>query len=227
MKSKTLSVIIPACGETESLEKLLPLFQKEEDVEIIVSIQSGDDLSRKSAARFGVAPLEAEGGRGKQLDNGARHAAGGILLFCHADTILPVGWKDMVIDTLNRPGVAGGAFRLKFDSSRRVFRLIAFIANLRASFLGLAYGDQALFTTAEIYRETGGFRPLPIMEDVDFVRRLAKLGKVCVVNAEAVTSPRRYEKNGILPEVIRNFFLITFYLLGVPLEKLARWRYGG
>jgi len=218
-----VSVIIPAYREKENLRKLLALLRDEPGVEIIVSIPAGDSVSletvRNADARVRI--VEGEQGRGAQLDNGAKQAEGLILLFCHADTIPPEGWKQTVINIMQNPGTAGGAFRLKFDSHRPVFRCVAFWANLRASFLGLVYGDQAIFTTKERYRLAGGFRRLPIMEDVDFIAQLRKFGKIRMAGSAVTTSARRYEKNGVWKTVARNTVLITLYKLGIQTVKPA------
>jgi len=221
--SPDVSVIIPAYREKENLRKLLALLHNEPGVEVIVSIPKGDSVSLETArnANARARIVEGEQGRGAQLDNGAKQAEGQIFVFCHADTILPEGWKRTVMNIMQNPGTAGGAFRLKFDSYRPVFRCVAFWANLRASLLGLVYGDQAIFTTKEMYRMAGGFRPLPIMEDVDFIAKLRKFGKIRMAGSAVTTSARRYEKNGVWKTVARNTVLITLYRLGLHPVKLA------
>ncbi len=223
-----VSVIIPAYREKENLRQLLALLRDEPGVEIIVSIPAGDSVSLETARNAGVRIVEGEQGRGAQMDNGAKQAEGRILLFCHADTILPEGWKQTAMKIMQNPGTAGGAFRLKFDSPRTAFRCVAFWANMRAFFFGYVYGDQAIFTTQERYRLAGGFRPLPIMEDVDFIARLRKFGKICIAGSAVTTSARRYEKNGVWKTVARHLALIFLYLLGLHPVKLAdiahRWR---
>ena len=216
-------MIVPAHAETAHLARLLDSIAGDSDLEVIVSIPAGDDLSAKTAAPFGVTVCEGVKGRGAQLHLGAQAAGGANLLFCHADTILPEGWKEAVIKTMARESVSGGAFKFAIDSPLLKYGVIAATANVRAGLLGLVYGDQAVFTSRDIYLKTGGFRPLPVMEDVDFIARLRRIGKVVIVDKPAKTSPRRWEKEGTVYCTLRNAILIFLYLLGVAPEKLARF----
>lgn len=223
MSSPLVSVIVPACRETVHLVRLLQSLENEKDVEVIVAIPAGDEESAKSAAPFGVKIVKGEKGRGAQMNLGASEAKANNLLFCHADTLLPEDWKETVINILERESVAGGGFKFSIDSPLLKYRLIAAGTNVRAAIFGLVYGDQALFTRRDTYRLAGGFRPLPVMEDVDFVRRLRRIGKIVIVNKYIKTSPRRWEKDGAFYRTLRNVIMIFLYLLGVPPERLARF----
>ncbi len=192
-------------------------------MEVIVSIPAGDEESANSAVPFGVKVVEGAKGRGAQLRLGAMAASGKNLLFCHADTMLPEGWKEAVLKTTGQESIAGGAFKFAIDSPLFKYRMIAAFTNVRAALLGLVYGDQALFTSGEIYRKMGGFRPLPIMEDVDFVNRLRRVGKLKIVDEYIKTSPRRWDKEGAAYCTLRNSILILLYMLGVPPERIARF----
>ncbi|MEE8483302.1 MAG: TIGR04283 family arsenosugar biosynthesis glycosyltransferase [Nitrospinota bacterium] len=224
MTAPLISVVIPAYREDAYLRRLLEALKGVSGTEAIVSVPFGDELSKNAAAPFGVKVVEGEGGRGMQLHNGAKKAAGEILLFCHADTMLPDGWKEAVVDTMKRQWVCAGAFMLSVDSPKLSHRAVAFVANIRARALGLVYGDQALFIRRNLYFECGGFKPLPIMEDVDIVFRLKRLGRFALLSKAVVTSARRWEKEGVAYSVLRNAALIILYLLGVSPEKLANWR---
>ncbi|GMT41694.1 MAG: glycosyl transferase family 2 [bacterium] len=226
MSKPIISVIIPASGETVLLARLLGLLSGQRDTEVIVSIPRGDIKSLQTASGYNVKTVEGKPGRGVQLDRGAEEAAGEILLFCHADTTLPDGWKEAVTGTMRKPGVSGGAFRLAIDSGLLRHRIIASSANLRSALLGLIYGDQAVFTSREFYKKSGGFRPMPIMEDVDFIKRLRRMGKVSIVKKAVLTSPRRWLSEGALYCVLRNSILVSLYLLGVEPGKLSRWYSG-
>jgi len=218
-----ISVIIPAYRETDCLARLLSRLCGEENTEVIVAVPEGDALSAGTAEGFDVKTVMCKKGRGEQLRNGALAARGDVLLFCHADVTLPADWRAAVLNTLAGPGVVGGCFRFFIDSALFRYRVIELGANLRVALTGLAYGDQAFFTTRRTYDEVGGFRPLPIMEDVDFIRRLGRRGKVAVADAGVKVSPRRWEKEGTLYGFVRNFALVTLYLVGVDPEKLARY----
>lgn len=222
MSSRVLSVIIPAYREKEHLADLLTQIAGDEDTEIIVAVSGGDTESRATAARFNVKLVESEKGRGAQLHQGALAATGKNLMFCHADTILPDGWKESVTKTMEQPGVAGGGFRFSINSPLLKYRVISAGTNLRVAVSGLVYGDQALFTSREIYETVGGFRPLPVMEDVDFVSRLRKIGKIVIVDREIKTSARRWEKDGAFNRLLLNTVMIFLYLIGVSPERLVK-----
>jgi len=222
LDSTKVSVIIPAWRETENLTRLLSSIEAE-GVEVIVTIPDGDEISVDTASRFDVAVVLGNAGRGAQLSKGADAATGEIFLFCHADTELPAGWKDSVIALLADEKVSCGAFRLRFNAPGRGYRLTEFIGNLRCRLFGLPYGDQTLFTTRRAYYSAGGFKPLPLMEDVDMVKRLSKVGSVVIHKDMAITSARRYEKIGLLQGVARNFIIITLYTLGVSESRLSAW----
>lgn len=223
MSEPLISVIIPAHGETVFLERLLSSLAGQKDIEVIVSIPLGDAESKRTAAGFDVKIVEGNPGRGVQLHSGAKKASGNIFLFCHADTILPDGWEKEVMNFMGKPGVSGGAFRLGIDSESAGLRVIAFFANVRAEFFGLVYGDQAIFTSRSIYKKSGGIKPMPVMEDIDFILRLRRMGKVSVIKKAALTSSRRWLDEGTIYCVVRNSVLISLYLLGVPPARLARY----
>lgn len=223
MNDSLISVIIPAFKETFHLADLLRSLSCEEGVEVIVSVPEGDIATIDVAGKFPVSILEGKAGRGAQMHLAAKKACGDIFLFCHADTILPSNWKKSVIEALREPGVVAGAFRLQIGSSLLRYRCIAYFANLRAEVMGLIYGDQALFTTRSAYLDSGGIKQMPLMEDVDFVRRLRSVGKITILEDPVTTSVRRWEKEGAFYTFVKNSALIALYLLGVSPAKLSGW----
>lgn len=221
MSSPVISVIIPAYREKDHLNRLLKQIADEKDTEVIVAVPAGDAVSAATAAPFDVKLVESEKGRGAQLHNGALAAKGNCLLFCHADTVLPEVWRETIIKTMERENVVGGGFRFAIDSPQLKYRMISAGTNLRVAVLFLVYGDQALFTSREIYEKVGGFRPLPVMEDVDFVSRLREIGKIVIVDSEIKTSARRWEKEGAFKRTVLNSVMIFLYLIGVSPKRLA------
>jgi hypothetical protein len=155
------------------------------------------------------------------MNAGAAEAEGAILIFLHADTILPAGFDGLVRAGLRDPEVVGGSFALAFEPCPPLLKINEVTANWRARALGLPFGDQALFVRASVFRLLGGFRDMPLMEDVDFVRRLARAGRLAFLRPPVRTSSRRYDQ-GILRRTLRNKAVLLGYFLGVPSERLAR-----
>jgi rSAM/selenodomain-associated transferase 2 len=216
-----LSIIIPVLNEAGVLDRTL-LSLAHLPHEIIVVDGGSRDESVAIAMRYGTRLLTSGRGRGIQMDTGALKASGDTLLFLHADTLLPGGFENFIRRTLERPEVALGAFRLGFQPGNARLRLIAHGADLRSRLWKLPYGDQALFMRRQDYFRAGGFKPLPIMEDVDLVRRLRMLGAFRLAKERVRTSPRRWEKEGFLHVTLRNWSLILGYFLGVSPRRLRR-----
>lgn len=217
-----VSVVIPSRSEGGRLAALLARLAELQNVEAVVSVPAGDPDA--SVARgLGARVAEGPPGRGAQLARGAAAARGDILLFCHADTALPPGWPDMVRRALQDPLAACGAFRLAIDAPGAAYRVIETAANIRSRLAGMPYGDQALFTTRARYDRAGGFSPLPLMEDVEFVRRMKKTGRVVIMETAALTSARRWERDGALWGTLRNWILMALYFAGVSPVTLSAW----
>jgi hypothetical protein len=167
----------------------------------------------------------AEGRRcGTQLAAGAAVTQGGWLLFLHADTLLPPGWPATVAAFIAAPENAAraGYFALRLDDAGRPARLLERAVALRCRWLGLPYGDQGLLLAAGFYRALGGFRPLPLMEDVDFVRRIGRR-RLSALDGTATTSASRYRRDGYLRRVLRNLTCLALYYLGVPPRLILRF----
>ena len=219
----SISIIIPTLNEEGCLKNTLKSIGR--GTEIIVVDGGSSDSTREIANDFTEKVILSERGRGAQMDRGAREASGDILLFLHADTSLPKDWRDCIENALKDDRVVGGGFRLKIDSKGFSFRLIEAAANIRAKYLGLIYGDQAIFVKRDAFFSTGGFMGLPLMEDVDFIRRIRKKGKVLLLDADVSTSPRQWQKKGILRTTIENLFFLSLYYAGVSPQRLYRLYY--
>jgi len=217
------SIIIPTLNEEGCLKKTLEAIGR--GAEIIVVDGGSSDSTRKIANDFTEKVILSERGRGAQMDRGAREAFGDMLLFLHADTSLPENWRGCIENALKDDRVIGGGFSLKINSKGFSFRLIEAVANIRAKYLGLIYGDQAIFVKRDAFFSTGGFMGLPLMEDVDFIRRIRKKGKVLLLNAGVSTSARQWQKKGIMKTTIRNLFFLSLYYAGVSPQRLYRLYY--
>ncbi len=196
------------------------------DTEVIVSDGGSTDGTRAIAERLGARVMGCPPGRGAQMDAGAAEARGEVFLFLHADTRLPENWDRAVRDALRDGKTVAGAFRLRIDSKGGRFRLIERAAALRCRALGLIYGDQALFVRKESFLRAGGFMSLPLMEDIDCVKRLRRLGKVVLLKESVLTSPRRWRRAGTIRNTLRNALVLSLYFLGASPIKLYSLYYG-
>jgi rSAM/selenodomain-associated transferase 2 len=217
-----LSIIIPTLNEERSLREILVSISSHAH-EIIVVDGGSKDGTVEVARRYASVVLDSNRGRGIQQHTGACHAQGDVLLFLHADTWLPKGFEIMIQRTLSDKKTVFGAFHLGHHPSTAFLNLVALMANLRSLLLKMPYGDQGLFLRGSDYFRVGGFKDLPLLEDVDLVRRLNKIGKFRLVKAKVRTSARRYNRNGVIYTTVRNWSLIIRYLLGQSPERLHRF----
>jgi rSAM/selenodomain-associated transferase 2 len=221
-----LSVVIPCLDGARTLGPVLAAVTAAPAglVEEVILVDGGSrdgspDLARARGAVVVLTPPS----RGGQLAAGARRARGEWLLFLHTDTELEPGWGEEVARFIADPAHRhrAAAFTLAFDNASVAARLVAALANSRTRFLGLAYGDQGLLMSRALYNETGGFRDLPLMEDVDLVRRIGRR-RLVLLPCRAVTSGERYRRLGFLLRALRNLAVLTLYYAGVPPRILAR-----
>lgn len=222
-----LSIIIPVMDEDLIINDLighlygLP-FGNDSEIIVVDGNQSQNTL--KAISRGDVKKIASFKGRGAQMNAGAAVAGGEILLFLHADTLLPRPALDQILLVLKQPDIAGGAFDLGINSNRWGFRLIETVASFRSRITRIPYGDQAIFIKKAVFKRLGGFGGFPLMEDVDLMRRVKKTGqKITIIPLKVLTSPRRWEKEGLFFSTLRNWILISLYLLGVSPQKLSKF----
>lgn len=217
-----ISVIIPTLNEEKVLDATLkPL--KDVGVEIVVSDGGSIDHTLRIAKSNGLHVISSPTGRSLQLNRGVEASNGDILLFLHADTLLPANFPDHITKTLENPGVAAGAFRLQVDDARTIFRFIEAGANIRSSLLQMPYGDQALFMKRKIFHKVGGFPSIPIMEDFHLVHLLRKEGRIRTLKEHVITSARRWISQGPIKTTLKNQCMVAGYLLGMSPGRLARF----
>ena len=225
MGKKKISVIIPTLNEESSLEDLLAdlvAYNAEANIELelIVVDARSTDLTREIASKYCDQVLETNPGRGNQLNQGAKAATGDILWFLHADTLVNVACIPKFQEEISK-GIKAGCFHLRFLDEHLGFRMIAWGSNLRAKYFKSFYGDQGIFVERKLFLELGGFKEIPIMEDLEFSRRLRKATPVSVVNAFLGTSPRRFRK-GIVRTLILMQMLKLGYFLRISPKYLAK-----
>jgi cellulose synthase/poly-beta-1,6-N-acetylglucosamine synthase-like glycosyltransferase len=148
--------------------------------------------------------IKASRGRALQMNHGAASAKGQVLLFLHADTRLPPNYVAHVFEALMDLRVVLGAFRFKTDRDTPLMKVVEYLTNFRSGFMKLPYGDQSLFVRRAFFETTGGFAVIPIAEDLLFVRQAAKLGRIALADAEAITSSRRWQELGVLRTTLIN-----------------------
>lgn len=228
MKLPFVSIIVPVLHDTDALARLIPTIEADPDIEIIVVNGGASDSGIGALAddRPDVRWLSSPPGRGRQMNVGALSARGRWLLFLHADTRLMPQWLGEIRRVDADPSVVGGSFRFQLDSDAYQARLIERGVAWRVRWFDLAYGDQALFVRGDIFRALGGYREWPLMEDVDLIRRLRKVGRLYHSPLAAVTSARRWERDGWWRRSAENVTLQLLFVVGVSPAWLAR-RYLG
>ena len=217
-----LSIIIPALNEADTIEHTLSHLKGIDSLEVIVVDGGSTDATADLATLQGAKVIHTQPGKAIQMNSGAATATGDVLVFLHADTRMPAHFTDHIHSALNQNNVVAGAFRLSIDSHATGVRLIERMADVRSRLLQLPYGDQALFMKKTIFEAIGGFEDVPIMEDFMLVRRLRHMGKIAILPAAVITSPRRWLHFGILKTWLVNQTIIIAYYLGIPLGRLAR-----
>jgi rSAM/selenodomain-associated transferase 2 len=215
-----LAIVVPALDEEPSLRANLPAALAQAD-ELVVSDGGSGDRTREVAESLGARVVAGPAGRGAQLNRGAAATSAELLLFLHADTTLPPGAGDAVRDAVAR-GCCGGGFRVRFEPARPLFRFGAAIANVRSRLTGVALGDQAQFVTRAAFERLGGYREWPLLEDLDFARRLKRAGRVALLPLAVSTSARRFVKRGPLRTVATNWLIWTLFACGVSPSRLVR-----
>ena len=215
-----VSVIIPTLNEAAQISRTVEAARKGDPMEIIV-VDSGTDSTDERAREAGATVLRSRPGRARQMNAGASMATGNVLLFLHADTLLPPNYKSAAAGALSDASVSGGAFRLAIGTDFPGRKFVEWSANKRSSWAQLPYGDQALFLRRSTFEQLGGFADLPILEDFELVRRLRKRGKVITLKEAAVTSGRRWQQLGVLRATWINQWILLGYHLGWPIDRLA------
>lgn len=223
-----VSIVIPVRADPAALEALLARLPPVDDVEIIVACAAPIDeqTSRIRDARPDIVWVESRPGRGAQLEAGARRARGRWIWFVHADSRLPNGWLD-AFRALPEQEVIGGAFRFALDSTAWQARVLERLVAWRVRWFDLPFGDQGIFVRRDVLVALGGVPPLPLMEDVELVRRMTRHGRLQYVSLPLVTSARRWEREGWWRRSAANLLMLLLYRAGVSPARLARRYYGG
>jgi len=227
MDHPKFSIIIPVFHEAERINDLIDHLRQldpERSSEIIIVDGAPEEDTLQAIHDDKVIRISSEKGRAKQMNAGASMAAGDVLIFLHADTKLPIHALKKIETVTEKRGLMAGAFDLGIQSNQLIFRVIAFLGSLRSRLNRIPYGDQAIFLRREYFNNIGGYKEIPLMEDVELMRRIKRLGgKIWILYDRVMTSPRRWEEEGVIYCILRNWALQILYFLGVSPHKLVNF----
>ena len=225
----TITVVIPTLNEEAVLPRTLSLTAGLGFDELIVVDGGSHDRTREIVTALRVTRdaspvtlLTAPPGRAKQMNAGGTSSKGDVLLFLHADTSLPSDARQAVERALEDPACVGGRFDLRFERDSGLGWLISRMMNLRSRWTGIATGDQAIFVRRSVFEQLGGYSDLPIMEDVDFTRRLKRTGLIAALQSKVTTSYRRWDTRGPLRTILLMWTLRFLYWIGISPHRLSQ-----
>ena len=221
-----VSIIIPTLNEGQSVKATLKPLQllRLYGGEVIVADGGSSDNTKQSCEKLVDHWVEADKGRANQMNAGACAAGKSVLLFLHADTILPDNFVTL-LKTFEATNFIWGRFDVRLSGEHKMFRVIAFMMNWRSRLTGISTGDQAIFVRKQYFHEVGGFPPQPLMEDIELSGKLKRLGKPYCINTPLVTDSRRWEKNGVWKTILLMWSMRLKYLFGVNASKLHKKYY--
>ena len=214
---------MPVLNEAGNLRSTLEQLLLSDNEELIIVDGGSSDDTLSVAVEFTDKVYRTETGRASVMNFGAGKAAGDLLLFLHADCILPENAFEIIRESLNESTVAAGGFRLSINGPGLSFRVIEAAANLRSRIAGLLYGDQGIFMRKETFIKVGGYADIPLMEDIEISGKLKRTGRLALVEPPIKASPRRWLEEGVLHTTFRDWSIAFSYtFLKTPPEKLMK-----
>ena len=218
-----LSVIVPTFNEEAGIARTLRrAVAALTPHELIVADGCSVDRTAECARPYANV-LALPMPRGAALNHAASVATGDVLLFLHADTMLPLSAATRIAETLQQTDVIGGAFRLRLDHPGPLAALVAFNVNARSRLLNTFFGDQAMFVRRDVFIRSGGFKEWSVMEDLEILARLRPHGRLALLDAEVITSARRHQKDGWVTTIATIWIMTLLNRLGVPGHAMIRW----
>jgi rSAM/selenodomain-associated transferase 2 len=218
----TVSVIVPTLNEEGVLATTLERARQPNVQELIVVDGGSTDTTPTIAGRYATLVVSAPRGRAAQMNAGAARARGDILLFLHADTLLPDGFAQAMLAACDDPGVIGGRFDVNLEPTSPLIRLTGELINRRSRLTRISTGDQAIFIRRQVFEELGGYADIPLMEDIDLSRRMKSAGRIACLRERVTTSARRWQENGVVRTILLMWSLRVLYFCGVSPARLQR-----
>ena len=218
-----LSVVVPMLNEERAIATTLQTLRAgAPNAEIIVVDGGSSDRSVAIAQPLCDKLITSSRGRAHQMNIGAAAAHGDALVFVHADTRVPTNFAAAIAHALGDTAVVGGRFDIELDDPALGYRMVGTMISLRSRLMRSATGDQAIFVRREIFARLGGFAEIPLCEDVDFARRLRRVGRIACLHDRVITSARRWQRDGLLRTILRMWVIKSLFLLGVSPDWLHR-----
>lgn len=218
----SVSVIVPTLNEEGALAATLERVRQPGVQELIVVDGGSSDTTPLIAARYANLVVSASRGRAAQMNTGAARARGDILLFLHADTLVPEGFANAILAACADPNVIGGRFDVNLEPSSPLIRLTGELINRRSRLTRINTGDQAIFIRRQVFEELRGYADIPLMEDIDLSRRMKRAGRIACLRERVTTSARRWQKNGVVRTILLMWSLRVLYFFGVSPARLQR-----
>ena len=220
----SFSVIIPTLNEADNIESLLAyLTQLDKEIELIVVDSESSDNTELLAKKYAKVIQAPKRGRGAQMNAGAQVAIGDILWFLHADCRPHADSINVMREALANPKVVGGGFGYFLDHPGLHFRLAETLSNYKNRLLKWLFGDMGIFIRRHIFKRMGGYAEIPLMEDMNFCKRLKKNGEIVILPQRMKTSARRWLEEGYIKNSVRSWLLQSAWVLGASPQKLAKW----
>ena len=220
-----LSFVIPVYNEAKNLRQLTGEISRLEKAghEVIIVDGGSQDATLRTLQSVAKKVISSAKGRATQMNAGASQAVGDVLVFLHADTILPVGAPEFIRHAIQqRPW---GRFNVALSGQAFIYRFIAAMMNLRSSLTGIATGDQCIFVTRQLFDAIGGYQAIPLMEDICLSQSLKRVSRPFCLTTKVITSSRRWEKNGTFRTILVMWSLRLAFFVGVSPTKLHKIYY--
>jgi rSAM/selenodomain-associated transferase 2 len=215
-----VSVIIPTLNEAGGIAQTLSRVRQAGECQLIIVDGGSSDGTLDLARSHADMALCSAQGRARQMNAGAEVATGDVVLFLHADTILPHGFPTFLDRALADRQVVGGRFDVRLDAPGRPFRMIETLMNVRSRWTRISTGDQAIFVRRKVFLAIGGYPDIPLMEDIELSRRLKRVGKIACLRARVTTSARHWQRKGIFKTILLMWTLRLGHFCGISPEQL-------